>query len=217
MFRNFFVLLIVGIAVAIFTIHYQSDFYEFLPRPIIVLIWFVAGLFALVRTHQNKEYGIFQTIIANHRSPLRFVLRTISLPFASIITLGLLMFFINILYKDLPVLLQAYGFLGFAIITVHTMLIGFAVALLLWKLPQVVLILIFTIWFLIETVITNQACAMENIPMWLFALPFTGIRIVFILKLFHWQELAFPFIWTLLLGLLFCYFACRKRPHCTGK
>ena len=214
MFRNFLILLIIGIAVATFTIHYQSDFYEFLPRPIIVLFWFVAGVVALVRTYQNMEYGIFHTIIANHKSPLKLVLRNISMSLASILTMGLLMLLINVLYKGMPFFPQAYGFLGFAIITVHTMLIGFAVASWLWRLPQVILIFIFTVWFTVETVITNQACGMETIPLWLFALPFAGIRIIFILKLFHWQELALPLLWTLLLGFHFCYFTCPKRLLC---
>jgi len=202
--------LIAGLLISLIAKNYNSDLYDQHPRFVITLLWLAIGLLALVKTHQLVEFGIVQTLIANATNPIKYLIRNLYKPLIISISFVLIIFIINVFNKNLPVIEQAYGLLAFSLISFHTIIFAIAFALLLRKLPTAIVIFIFSIWFFIETTITNQACGFDHVPSLLFALPFAGIRITLILKQFHWAGILFPTLWLIISS----FYICKNQKIC---
>ncbi|NPA33519.1 MAG: hypothetical protein GXO48_01115 [Chlorobi bacterium] len=210
MYKKTFGFLLAGLFIGLIAKSYNSDLYDLHPRFIITFIWFAIGLFALVKTYQLVEFGIVQTIIANATNPMKYFISNLYQLLIASISLVLIILLINVFYKNLAISGQAYGLFAFTLVALHTIILAIAFALLLRKLSIALAIFIFSIWFLIETMITNQACGFDHVPSLLFALPFAGIRIALILKQFSLISIVSPIIWVVLSGLYVCSFLCKK-------
>ncbi len=210
MFKKLFVFLLAGLFIGFIAKSYNSDLYDLHPRFIITLLWLAIGLFALVKTHQVVEFGIVQILTANVTNPIKYLVSNL---YQSLITITILVFIIlliNVFYKNFEIIEQAYGLFAFTLIAFHTIMLAIVLALLFRKLPIVLVVFIFSIWFLIETIITNQACGFDHVPSLLFALPFAGIRIALILKQFSLISIVLSIIWVILSGIYVCSFLCKK-------